>query len=216
MTPIVPAIIPTSVKQLQAVLPNFNFSAEIHIDVVDGKFVPFISWPYEPKGQPIEVKDLTDSFTLEVDLMVDDPVPTAKEWLKAGADMLVFHVETISLTDFIDFTNQTKVSVGVSALNDTPLETLFAYAEQADYIQVMGIAEIGTQGQGFDERALSRIKSLKAKFPHLPLTVDGSVNKETIKTLAIAGADRFICGSALVKASDPKKAHFELIRLLEN
>lgn len=214
MIPIVPAIIPTSADDLRAQLPNFYFSPEIHIDVVDGIFVPFISWPYQPKGEPVAIKDITDSFTLEVDLMVNDPLMAAEAWLLAGADILVFHVETVSLSDFTNFVSQTNVSVSISALNDTPLETLIPYAKVADAVQVMGIAEIGTQGQDFDERAWQRIERLKKEFPHLPITVDGSVNKETIRNLVAAGADRLICGSAIVKANNPRLAYAELVKLL--
>lgn len=214
MIPIVPAIIPTSADNLRAQLPNFYFSPEIHIDVVDGNFVPFVSWPYEPKGEPVAIKDITDSFTLEVDLMVNNPLKAAEAWLLAGADMLVFHVETISLSDFTNFVSQTNVSVSISALNDTPLETLLAYAKVADAVQVMGIAKIGAQGQDFDERAWQRIEMVKKEFPHLPITVDGSVNRETIKNFVMAGADRLICGSAIVKADNPRLAHAELVKLL--
>lgn len=214
MIPIVPAIIPTTAEDLRASLPNFYFSPEIHIDVVDGKFVPFTSWPYQPSGQPLEVKGATDSFTLEVDLMVGEPLEAALDWIEAGADMLVFHVEAINLADFTTFVQQTDVSVSISALNDTPLETLLTYANVADAVQLMGIAKIGTQGQGFDNRVLERIKQVKEKFPHLPITVDGSVNEVTIKSLAEAGADRFICGSAIVKSANPKEVQAKLASLI--
>lgn len=210
MKPIVPALIPKSAEALRTTLGQLKFSPEIHVDVVDGKFVPFVSWPYEPSGNPIEVKSSTDPYTLEVDLMVEDPLKVAEEWIKAGADMLVFHVETISYEDFLDFTMSTSISVGISALNDTPLEVFKPYIKVADAIQLMGIAKIGAQGLPLDERVFERIEELKREFPHHPITIDGSVNMETIKRLDKAGADRFICGSAIVKASDPLLAYQKL------
>jgi ribulose-phosphate 3-epimerase len=213
MIPIVPALIPKSSEQIITVLPNLSFSPEVHVDVVDGKFVPFSSWPYSPAGEPATVSATTDHFTLEVDLMVEDPISAATAWIEAGADMLVFHVETIDLATFTRFADTTNISIGISALNDTPLEVLEPYAAVADYIQVMGIAKIGAQGQPFDERVLERIKSLKISFPKLSITVDGSVNKETIARLAAAGADRVICGSAIVGASNPYEAYQELREL---
>lgn len=206
MIPIVPAVIPRSAGEVREVLPRLRFSPEIHLDVVDGQFVPYVSWPYEPSGSPEEVRTVTDSFTLEVDLMVEDPTNAANAWLKAGADMLVFHVETISVDDFRYFVERNRVSVSISALNDTPLEALFPYLEVADGVQCMGIAKIGAQGQPFDERVLERVRAIKERFPHLPVTVDGSVNAETIGRLRAAGTDRFICGSAIVKAADPHAA----------
>ena len=214
MIPIVPAIIPNSAKHLIDTVSGLSFSPEIHVDVVDGKFVPFVSWPYEPSGVPKEVHNATDGFTLEVDLMVENPLAAGDAWLLAGADMLVFHVETVGLDAFTRFAESTKISIGISALNDTPLSVLLPYAEVADYIQLMGIKEIGTQGQSFDERVLDRMVDLKSRLPKLPISIDGSVNKETIAKIAKAGANRLICGSAITKASDPYVAHRELSKLI--
>lgn len=216
MIPVVPALIPKTVDEILAVLPTLVFSPEIHVDVVDGIFVPFTSWPYGPKGSPMEVKSVTDSYTLEVDLMVDKPLPAAEEWIRAGADMLVFHTETITSEQFKNFASSTKVSVGISAINDNSLEVMRPYLEVADYVQLMGIAKIGSQGQPFDERVIERIESIKSEYPNLPITIDGSVNKETIAKLVAAGADRFICGSAIVKAESPFMAYQELTKLANN
>ncbi len=214
MIPIVPAVIPKSQADLESTLQNLAFSSEIHVDVVDGKFVPFLSWPYEPKGFPVEVKNTTDKFTLEVDLMIDSPLSSAEHWIEAGADMLVFHVESISLEDFKKFVQGAPVSVGVSALNDTPLDVFLPYIEIADYVQVMGIAKIGAQGQSFDTRVLDRIDTIKKRFPKHSITVDGSVNKDTIKDLKQAGANRLIVGSAIVRADKPYEAYLELSNLI--
>jgi ribulose-phosphate 3-epimerase len=216
MIPIVPAIIPTSAAHLMSVLSKLHFSPEIHVDVVDGKFVPFTSWPYQSSGSPKEVATETDAFTLEVDLMVENPLVAADEWLKAGADMLVFHVETITPEAFARFADSTKISVGISIKNGTPLTEIDAYMESAEYIQLMGIAEIGSQGQSFDERVLTRIEQMRLKYPTHSITIDGSVNSETIVRLAEAGAHRFICGSAITKAEDPARAHAALAALITN
>ncbi len=214
MIPIVPAIIPTSAAHLVRTLAGFSFSPEVHVDVVDGVFVSSVSWPYNPVGNPEQTKPVTDGFTLEVDLMVQNPLEAADVWVAAGADMLVFHIETISLDAFKRFAESTKISLGVCALNDTPLETLLPYLEFSDYVQVMGIATIGAQGQPLDERVFERIKTLKESNSRLLVSVDGSVNRETIARLAKAGVDRFICGSAIAGASNPKEAHRELSSLI--
>ena len=114
MIPIVPAIIPTSAQMLQSQLQSLLFSPEVHVDVVDGVFTPSTSWPTDPQGDPMDVKVATDAFTLEVDLMVSDPLVPAADWITAGADMLVFHVETISLENFKNFAEYTHVTLGVS------------------------------------------------------------------------------------------------------
>lgn len=213
MIPIVPAIIPTSAEHLKSVLPSLGFSPEIHVDVVDGVFVPYRSWPYSPAGIPKEVQSYTDRFTLEVDLMVAEPLAAAEAWIAAGADMLVFHTEHITPEAFTRFVSGTHVSVGIAAINDTALADLEPYLVVADYVQLMGIAKVGAQGQPFDERVLERIAALKVRYPRLSITIDGSVNKETIKRLVEAGADRFICGSAIVGADNPYEAHQALLAL---
>lgn len=216
MIPIVPAIIPKSEDQLRLMLSKLDFSTEIHIDVVDGEFVPYVSWPYDPVGEPLTIKDMTDGFTLEVDLMVSKPLPEAEKWIEAGADMLVFHVETIGLQDFTNFVQQTSVSIGISALNDTSTDIVLKYIAVADYVQLMGIAKIGAQGQSFDDRVLERIGMIKKDFLNLPISVDGSMNKETILKVKEAGANRIIVGSAVVLAENPYASYVELLNLANN
>lgn len=214
--PLVPAVIPSSEAELIAMIKTLSFSHEFHLDVVDGKFVPTVCWPFEPKGVAIAVKPHTDKYTLEVDLMVSNPIGAAKEWIKAGADMLVFHIESVDLASFVDFVQHTDtaVTVGVSFNGATPIEALFPYAAHADYVQVMGIHTIGSQGQPFDERTFDTIKKIRAEFPHLPISVDGSVNKDTIARLVKAGVDRLIVGSAIVKQQNPAEAYDELCVLV--
>ena len=132
MIPIVPAFIPQSEAEAIETIQALRFSPEVHLDVVDGKLTPTISWPYEPVGQSMAIKDYSDQFSLEVDLMVADPLSAAVDWVTAGADRLVFHVETISLQNFKNFEAFTHVSVGISAHGDTPVSTLIEYAQFAD------------------------------------------------------------------------------------
>jgi ribulose-phosphate 3-epimerase len=213
--PIVPAIIPKSKQEVIELSDALLFSREFHLDLVDGNFVSSKSWPFGTNDEPLQVKSFLDRYTLEVDLMVADPITVAKDWIMAGADMLVFHIETIDLASLINYMDQnTKVSFGVSAHGDTPLETLIKYAIEADYIQLMGIKEIGAQGLPFDEEVIEKIAVLKKEFPFKSITVDGSVNSDTIARLAKAGADRFIVGSAIVGQSDPAKAHAKLSELI--
>ncbi|MEK7639483.1 MAG: hypothetical protein AAB388_04970 [Patescibacteria group bacterium] len=212
--PIVPAVIPNSAEEIKELTKILRFSRELHLDLVDGVFVKNTSWPFNPSGDARMVKAHTDAFTLEVDLMVANPLPVAEEWIAAGADMLVFHIETITLEAFTRFTTHTSVSLGVSLHGATPLEALFPYIAHADYIQLMGIYEIGSQGQPFDEAVLAKITVLKQQFPHKPIHVDGSVNKNTVLKLKQAGANRLVCGSAIVKQPDPEAAYHELRTLV--
>ena len=106
--PVVPAIIPKSADHLKETLQQFSFLHEIQIDVVDGSFVPFTSWPYEPIGNPSDLAAYLEPFTVEVDLMVSKPVEAALAWQAAGAEMLVFHIESISFEELERVSNQLR------------------------------------------------------------------------------------------------------------
>jgi ribulose-phosphate 3-epimerase len=214
--PIIPAVIPKSEAEVVAMTKALSWSQEFHLDLVDGKFVSSICWPYEPLGEAVAVKPHTDRFTLEVDLMVADPIKAARAWEKAGVDMFVFHIETVDLPSFIDYVTHAPrdISVGVSFHGDTPIEAIFPYVPHAEYIQVMGIHTIGSQGQPFSEETFSKIERLKQEFPYTPISVDGAVNESTIGRLAKAGVDRFIVGSAIVKQEDPEAAYKKLCSLI--
>jgi ribulose-phosphate 3-epimerase len=210
MIPVVPAVIPKNQTELELALTSLTFSPEVHIDVVDGQYVPFVSWPYEPTGDPMATKPQTDCYTLEVDLMVKKPLIAAASWIKAGADMLVFHTDNIDLESFKDFVANTHVTVSIATTPDFNLVDLAPYLEVANGVQLMGIAQVGAQGQPFARAVLDKIKEIKGAYPRLPITIDGSVNMDTIKELAQAGADRFICGSAILGSDDPEASYKKL------
>lgn len=212
--PIVPALIPESREAVITFANTMRFAHEIQIDVVDGVFFSATSWPYYPKDEPVSIKKCTDSYTLEVDLMVANPITAATAWLLAGADMLVFHIETLSLEVFRAFVENNTVTVGVACHGDTSLETLFSYAEYADYVQLMGIHEIGLQGQPFNHQVLENIAAVKQRFNGMMVSIDGSVNESTIAMLRKAGADRFVAGSAIIKTADPEEAYKKLKALV--
>lgn len=215
-SPIIPAIIPQSYDDLVQQIEKIKGLPEVHVDVVDGVFVPSVSWPYEPSGDVVSARDLLAQFSLEVDLMVAKPLPAARAWLAAGADQLVFHVETISVEAFAEFTNDCPVSVGISCNNATPLAVLYEYLPHADYVQCMGIAVIGSQGQPFDESVIERLTQIHEQYPTMALAIDGSVNESTIPKLTHLGLSRFIVGSAIIKAEQPKEAYTKLTKLAQS
>jgi ribulose-phosphate 3-epimerase len=208
--PIVPAIIPKSEAAVIEYATALSFSRELHLDVVDGRFVPSVSWPYVPAGEPHAVKHYTDSFTLEVDLMVEDPVPAAVSWEVAGADMIIMHAETVSLEAFTAYCESTRLSVGIAFHGATNFEQVAPYIAVADYVQVMGIDSIGAQGQAFSERTFEKIERIAQQFPQTPISVDGGVNQKTISRLVKAGAARCIVGSAIVGQVDYEAAYRSL------
>lgn len=207
---------PKSYEDLVKIINTLTGLPEVHVDVLDGKFVQATSWPYTHNDDVTVAYELLRPFSLEVDLMVEKPLVAAEAWLKAGADQLVFHIETVTAAVLENFTHTHTVTVGVAISGDTPLEALYPYITFVDYVQVMGIATIGAQGQPFDTRVIERIKSLRMTHPALPISIDGSVNKETIPQLKNLGIHRFIVGSAIVSAEHPKDAYQELTELVQS
>lgn len=215
MTPIVPAIIPTSKKNLDETLQLVSpFTREVQVDIVDGEFVPFTSWPYDEKGSVQELKEYTDNFLIEVDLMLNNPEEVIMNYVETKVRRIVIHLEsTTKLSDIIAIRKEYDFKLGLSINNDTPLEVLLENIDSADYVQLMGIAKIGSQGQPFDIRVLERIQELKKRYPNLLISIDGSVNFDTVSKLAHAGADRCVSGSAILKHENPYEAFNSLVSL---
>ena len=219
---IVPAVIPESFNHLQHALNAVSrFAKEVQVDIVDGAFVPPKSWPYHA-GEWREIIALVNDDgipaeqLLEVDLMIMRPEETLEEWIGLGFTRFVIHTEsTEELSDIIDTLHREERIVGLSLGNDTDLSVLDPYYEQIDFVQCMGIAKIGSQGNPFDERVLERVRTIKEKHPDLEVSVDGSVNMETIPKLKDAGVSRFVSGSAIFGASDPETAFRELTNLAQ-
>ena len=212
MSIIVPAIIPQSRNDLQDTLEIVRpFAKEIQVDVVDGIFVPFMSWPYGTEEKISDLAQWSKEFSIEMDLMVMNPEEVIEEYVKAGAKRIVVHIEsTRHLNDIIKRYTKRDFMLGLSINNDTELAPLMENLEKIDYVQCMGIAEIGSQGQPFDERVLERIHLIHEVAPDMEIAVDGSVNHETLSALHKVGVTRFAAGSAILKAQNPEEAFREL------
>lgn len=215
MPSVIPAIIPESREYLERILSLAStFTHEVQIDIVDGVFVPFRSWPYGEGEAVGELKSLGKDFNIEVDLMVKKPEGVIEEYLKAGVRKVVIHLEsTEKLEEIIALKERYDFRLGLSINSDTDLPVLTSVIGSADYVQLMGIAHIGSQGQPFDPRVLTRITELLKINQNLLISIDGSVNLETLPQLYIAGARRFVAGSSILKAGDPKRA-YETLRSL--
>jgi ribulose-phosphate 3-epimerase len=104
--------------------------------------------------------------------------------------------------------------LGIAATADIPLTDITALIPEVSFVQLMGIAAVGQQGQPFDVRTLARARELRDRYPDLEIAVDGAVNSETIPQLYAAGVNRFAPGSAITKASDPVLAYRTLQALV--
>lgn len=215
MSPIVPAVIPTSFAHLVSTIELVTpFTHEIQIDVVDGVFVPYTSWPYLGETHISDLAPYTKEFLVEMDLMLMEPEHVLRTYLETGVRRVVVHLESVhDLSSILALKKEFDFKLGFSINNDTPLSVLTDVIASSDYVQLMGIAHIGVQGQPFDERVLERITALRLAYPTLLISIDGSVSVDTVGRLAHAGADRCVSGSGIVKQEHPGDAYEELVSL---
>jgi len=218
MRKVVPAVIPTSKRHLDTTLEKCaDFADEVQVDIVDGVFAGEASWPYN-QNIPLDTCIVDINFheiPVELDLMIQNPEETLPLWIQTGAKKIVIHANsTQKLPDIVEDCAARAVHLGIALTNDTDLSVLESVDMQhVDYIQLMGIETIGLQGQSFDTRVLDRIREIKNLYPQTPISIDGSVNQQTIAKLAEAGADRFVSGSAILKSDNWGVIYDALVRI---
>lgn len=182
----------------------------LHLDIMDGHFVPNLSF-----GVPVvkAVRRVTD-LTLDVHLMISRPELYLKPFREAGADLLTFHIEAVAdPVPLIDRIRELGAGVGMALNPPTPVETLEPYLDRCDLILPMSVMP-GFGGQEFDSVALEKLRWLRGKVaPNVLLSVDGGVNLDTIGRCAQAGANLLVTGTALLEAADYRK-RFDELRML--
>lgn len=176
----------------------------VHIDVMDGIFVPNISI-----GIPVvqSIRKHTDMF-LDVHLMIDRPHRYVAQFCDAGADLVVFHVEADQPQDLfaaIDAVKAHGKKVGLSVKPKTPAEALIPYLPLLDLVLVMTV-EPGFGGQSFMADQLPKIAALRAMIdaanPPCELEVDGGIDAKTSPLVKQAGANVLVAGSAVFRQAD--------------
>ena len=218
---IVPAVLPHNFKDLAQHIELLKEAPIkfVQIDAVDGIFAHTRTWPYRDEATFAKVVQeehglpLWEQFDFEFDLMVDDPFVKVMEFVHAGAARMLVHAKSATalhavqkLVDLREESGALPLEVGVAVNLDEQPDALEPFEAQFDYIQVMGIAKIGYQGEPFDKRALYLLERLRQRYPTLTLQVDGGVTMENAHALAKAGANRLVVGSAIFKSDDPVAA----------
>lgn len=179
----------------------------IHVDVMDGRFVPNITiGPLVVKA----LRPITDK-TLDVHLMIVEPEKYLRDFAEAGADVLTVHVETCPhLHRTVQQIKELGKRAGVTLNPATSLSALEEILPDVDMILIMSVNP-GFGGQRFIEGALPRIARLRRMLDergltHVDIEVDGGVSSRNIRRIAEAGATVFVAGSAVFGASDYKKS----------
>ena len=178
----------------------------LHIDVMDGHFVPNISF-----GAPVYKmirKDFSRIF--DVHLMISEPLRYIDDFVKAGADIITFHVECDSdVQATIDKIKEKGCKVGLSVKPGTPASAILPYLEQLDMVLVMTV-EPGFGGQSFMEDMMPKVREFRQAIDacgkEIDLQVDGGVNDKTAKICVENGANVLVAGSYLFKQEDYQAA----------
>ena len=178
----------------------------LHVDIMDGHFVPNLSFGYSLVQSMRPVTDLV----LDVHLMIDTPIKYAENFCKAGADYLTIHVEADTpenIKKTLELIRSLGVKPGIVVKPNTPAEAIEPYLEMVDLVLVMTV-EPGFGGQKFMEHMMPKLKKLREMLdkvnPACHLEVDGGVDLNTVVTCKENGADVFVAGSAYFGAADKK------------
>lgn len=205
MVLIAPSMLSADFLHLEKDVEMVNSHADLfHLDVMDGSFVPNISF-----GFPIvEAIGKKAAKPLDVHLMIVHPEKYVERFVKAGADMISFHFEAaLQQTDeVIDLIHSFNCKAGVAINPDCPVEKIFPFLGKLDFVLVMSVFA-GFGGQKFIEDSLGRIASVKAELERLgrdiPIEVDGGISPDNASSVVKAGASILVAGSSVFKAADP-------------
>ena len=171
----------------------------LHIDVMDGVFVPSISF-----GMPLisSIRGASRQF-FDVHLMIVDPIRYIKEFAECGADGITFHLEAAKdVNAVIAEIKKTGARVGISIKPGTPVEAVYPYLPDIDMVLIMSV-EPGFGGQTFMEEAYGRIRQLRDYIDSnqldVKIEVDGGIGKKNVREVIRAGTDICVAGSAVFK-----------------
>ncbi|HAZ30177.1 TPA: ribulose-phosphate 3-epimerase [Candidatus Acetothermia bacterium] len=180
----------------------------LHLDVMDGHFVPNLTFG------PVVANALRQHTRLpyEIHLMIERPARYAPQFTVGPDDSITFHVEAADPPqETLGVIRNLACQVGISFRPGTPLDAVFPYLDAVDLVLVMSV-EPGFGGQAFLPAALDRIRSLRAEIGKRPVAVavDGGIGLHNVRSVVEAGADLIVAGSAIFQQPDPRAAAREL------
>ena len=208
MIKIAPSLLSADFADLKNEIKAIENADFVHLDVMDGQFVPNISF-----GAPI-IKSLRKHSNLifDVHLMIKNPLKYIEDFCKAGADIITFHVEA---DDDIDETilkiKEYGKKCGIVLSPDTDAEVVIPYLDKVDMILLMSVYP-GFGGQKYIHRITEKIKKVKEYIGNrdIDLQIDGGITKENVKEAIDAGANVIVAGTSVFGMSDRYKAIEEL------
>jgi ribulose-phosphate 3-epimerase len=217
MTQIVPSILSADFAHLADDIARVESAgiSMLHIDIMDGHFVPNITI-----GPPV-VKCIRKAtkLTLDVHLMISNPDPYVPLFVEAGADHLSVHQETcLHLDRTLRFIQSEGALAGVVLNPSTPVTMLEEVLEIADFVLLMSVNP-GFGGQQLIPRVLHKVKTLAARRSEFglkfPIEMDGGVNQENLAEIVRCGVDWVVAGAAIFHSADPTATVLEMRRIAD-
>ncbi|MBZ8177849.1 ribulose-phosphate 3-epimerase [Corynebacterium poyangense] len=200
---IAPSILAADFSRLGDDIRRVSNADWIHVDIMDGHFVPNLSFG---PGITKTVNEITDK-TLDVHLMIDKPEQWIDTYVDAGADCIIFHVEAVSDPERVAKDIRSRgIRAGFSLRPGTPIEPYLHNLDQFDEVLVMSV-EPGFGGQSFMPDQLEKVRTLRAVIDDnnldVTIEIDGGISASTIAEASAAGCDAFVAGSAIFGAQYP-------------
>ncbi|MDD5120502.1 MAG: ribulose-phosphate 3-epimerase [Candidatus Omnitrophica bacterium] len=202
---IAPSILSADFSKLGSELKKVeNAGADlIHVDVMDGHFVPNITIG------PVVVKYMRKATKLDLDvhLMIENPAKYVDAFVKAGSDMITVHIETVTFKELVAIARKLKskgIKLGISLNPATPLVSIKKTLGIVDFVLIMSVNP-GFGGQAFMPQAIDKIRQLRLLF-NKDIFVDGGINDITAKIVKDAGANVLVAGSYIFGAKNTKSA----------
>lgn len=190
---IAPSLLAANFNKLEEELKEIKkYGAKyIHLDVMDGLFVPNISF-----GLPvIESIRKNSDLVFDVHLMINEPERYIDDFCKAGADILTVHIEsTKHIHRVIQKIKSNNIKAGIAINPGTPISSIKEIIDMVDMVLVMTVNP-GFGGQKFIKSTLNKIKEIRNNYPDIDIEVDGGINDETAKLVKKAGANILVAGS---------------------
>jgi ribulose-phosphate 3-epimerase len=209
MSKIIPAILERNLNTIQEKLISIAaFSKNVQIDVCDGKFVDNNTYIFDGK----EELEAWDKLDYEFDFMVDDVEKHFAIAAEIGASKIVTHHREFDaglLGRLLKIKMEKEIEWGIVFYGPYTKENFDKFDQYADYFQIMGIKNVGKQGQIFDRDTIEKIKTLREMTEKI-IQIDGGMNDESVRACFLAGADNFVVGSYLDRALDKISTYREL------